>query len=51
LAKPGTIRTAAKPAKKIKTSVRVYSGMTTALRRKVSALLAVKVAANACGYM
>jgi urease accessory protein len=39
--------TAAKPAKKMKASVSVYRGITTALRRSVSALLAVKAAPEA----
>ena len=44
---PGIAKTAVKPAKKIKAIVVVYNGITTALRRSVTPLFAVKAVPNA----
>src|ERR1700724_549094 len=44
LLRPGTTRNAAKPVNRMNARVIVYRGITTALRRSVSLLLAVKLA-------
>src|SRR6266852_6714588 len=47
LLRPGTTRNAANPVNNMNARESVYRGITTVLRRSVSALLAVKLAPNA----
>jgi hypothetical protein len=47
----GVTRMAANPAKNSNGTVTLYSGMMTALRRRVSPLLAVNTEPKACGHM